>query len=1659
MAPIIMVCPLRIKTVVSLCLLCSLVLVLAGSSGSTFRGGSFCVTFSAAADDPSDAPAGDGDGDAVSGDAVRGWTALAFIATDNNLACGGRQNVENMLIGLSTNATNATDDGTSAAAGGDPSSSSAQFTVGAFIDETGYKPFTRQCPWSFPSSWILDGKPWEPSYSAKLVELAAERISEIATFPELDAAEADVLTTFIAAGFEYLGSDTDRRALWMSSHGNGWINFSLDWKCEKGQKFGKCEETMTFDNMNRAMVTGLSEKAPAPDENNAGELLSASSRPAPWPIPATTTTDDNDDDTTTTTALQAMEKVPSYPDSYVESKDRLSLLAFDACYMSTAEGISSFVRVADYVAVSMMTIPAQGQDYRAIFGYLSKNPTVSARDLGMTMVNTYTPYCDETEYGGPCTMVLVDASQWLVFEKVFKQLVLALTNAIDFKAFRAKFEQDVQSTQATPQADDDDDVNEEENASTTTASSSSCKCVGTNDGVNTAKYGADYGKSCSNWDQENCDAWWGPHGLGDWCCMSWCFVDAGSCPDAVPSLVAQGSELFYSFAACTDDADAKDDDDDCPYTSTDDETLNPLQYALQRVDAALVGISIAVQRSYVLQIPEGGFEANLVDLGSFLKELSQTRTSSIVDCCSEAAGKALSAYNDAVLVYAKRDDIPSSTTGVTIYFPRKLEAAQGSQVYESLDSSPLLALWRLFLTDVYFPAGEALAEQCAFNEQDTAKVRDRLTVAEKEAQDCACTGVNTGIDESVFGRGFGTSCAAWESQQLDEAGSSLLPLDLDKCNALWGPDAPRAGASVPLGGWCCQSWCYVSRECPSARLSSASPESLLFYSYSPTDCQSTPDEQCLGRYATSGEDTFEGTEEASSQEKELAEDDEDDDDDKNKIACPGFRLDQSGARLRLTDVTNSSAGEFIHDALKSAFCSTKDSSTEAAVKATQESCPCTGSNTGLDLDTLGTSYGTSCAPWDAGRCESLWGNTTELGNWCCQSWCYVDPLNCSPPGRAQATVAANKLLFYSYETCEDVTAEGADPAAAEQFAATCAFADSEVGAKFQSGIADTREECNALMESEPVTQWDLTADAQGGIPLRAYAWSGIRITGVNGSFATRDSATNPDAVSTFEPGESRVLFMIDRPAQVSFFGGAAGATLTQVEGKWSGAYLALYQTGTDPLQTASMASVTVDAGDDIRPVTIRIMYGPRCGAPLNEFVYGRLRMLLNATTLQQVTELKGKPVRPTLEVSHRRVDVEGLEEGAGYAAGFHGGDDDYVYDDSIFEEEEEGDEKEATERSGASDGFFIDVPRARGGAVLPYVLSVPDAHLDSFVQARNKVMRDASAKEGAGDPFQGDDNSQLFFPHTGYSRCHRWREDAPEFGLVPFTLELLGPMIRARSGGKQTIGEWTRVSPKFGEDGDATPSWSVSDEERKVLKVKAPHTFYRALQRSSENTTSEIVVEPELILTAFDQGGGASMATASRTPETGVVAASSALSERRDNPLALMVPIPCPVVLQGKFEGTFSIPGAPAGEVVSDGYVRTEVSEPGSAGSIFVGMLGKKREEEAGFPDGQSDACMTAWCASEASAEGRASGERVFGGYVATAYGACIKWERTETGPLRMSVAQSSSDGTGHTVLECPLSISDQRGEFGVNATLVAVGGQAPMQRWLCEVRGASSSS
>jgi len=95
----------------------------------------------------------------------------------------------------------------------------------------------------------------------------------------------------------------------------------------------------------------------------------------------------------------------------------------------------------------------------------------------------------------------------------------------------------------------------------------SCVCRDLNIGVNTTKYGENYGKWCSNWDEKSCRVWWDPPpppeplpwwdppeqqdiNPGSWCCQNWCYVEK-ECSGSLPSYLAE--DLFYSYHTCTDD--------------------------------------------------------------------------------------------------------------------------------------------------------------------------------------------------------------------------------------------------------------------------------------------------------------------------------------------------------------------------------------------------------------------------------------------------------------------------------------------------------------------------------------------------------------------------------------------------------------------------------------------------------------------------------------------------------------------------------------------------------------------------------------------------------------------------------------------------------------------------------------------------------------------------------------------------------------------------------------------------------------------------------------------------------------------------------------------------------------------------------------------------
>ena len=88
------------------------------------------------------------------------------------------------------------------------------------------------------------------------------------------------------------------------------------------------------------------------------------------------------------------------------------------------------------------------------------------------------------------------------------------------------------------------------------------------------------------------------------------------------------------------------------------------------------------------------------------------------------------------------------------------------------------------------------------------------------------------------------------------------------------------------------------------------------------------------------------------------------------------------------------------------------SGAHSAVVMESTGCECLG--VGLDTEGFPDTYGERCAAHDILEGGTMWP-TTDLGEWNCQSWCYVDPETCAsalPSGKSSS-------LFYSYEACAD----------------------------------------------------------------------------------------------------------------------------------------------------------------------------------------------------------------------------------------------------------------------------------------------------------------------------------------------------------------------------------------------------------------------------------------------------------------------------------------------------------------------------------------------------------------------------------------------------------------------------------------------------------------
>lgn len=368
----------------------------------------------------------------------------------------------------------------------------------------------------------------------------------------------------------------------------------------------------------------------------------------------------------------------------------------------------------------------------------------------------------------------------------------------------------------------------------------------------------------------------------------------------------------------------------------------------------------------------------------------------------------------------------------TLYFPGKT-LYYSYQVCGSLDAFTAQACMKK-------DDENACADPCAWNQ---GQCQNKL---------CQCTGENEGIDTKKLGKKYGESCAAWDQSGCEK----------------W-----KDGGSS-LGLWCCKQWCYVPDSCPSAEKSAAAKG--LHYSY--YACPDVPEEitrcpwkepidfhgdplpltsqaskaleklpkKCscvsndLETETVNGKEMIvhkDGSkfpanygESCQAWESESAackgkayppaycpepwcyvDADCETADAKKSLYFPGTELTYSYQTCGGVDAFTAQACFAKNETDCQDPCAWNTDSGKALCQ--NKLCQCTGINTGVDVEEFGEGYGNSCMAHDQESCEN-WGDESELGLWCCKSWCYVDE---SCPSAKPSS--AGQGLYYSYYACPD----------------------------------------------------------------------------------------------------------------------------------------------------------------------------------------------------------------------------------------------------------------------------------------------------------------------------------------------------------------------------------------------------------------------------------------------------------------------------------------------------------------------------------------------------------------------------------------------------------------------------------------------------------------
>eukprot|EP00931_Biecheleriopsis_adriatica_P080838 TRINITY_DN5417_c0_g3_i1.p1 TRINITY_DN5417_c0_g3~~TRINITY_DN5417_c0_g3_i1.p1 ORF type:complete len:915 (-),score=121.55 TRINITY_DN5417_c0_g3_i1:108-2852(-) len=404
-----------------------------------------------------------------------------------------------------------------------------------------------------------------------------------------------------------------------------------------------------------------------------------------------------------------------------------------------------------------------------------------------------------------------------------------------------------------------------------------------------SEYGANYGLSCDAWDEIKCDKWWGKDAVGPWCCQNWCY-SSKDCPDAFESQLLPGT--YYSYKACKGTAVSAT----CSWTSVA-KSKDPCEcknkvasfnaaMKAKGFDTVMYGSKCSPWDS-ILSTCENFYRPDQVDTW----------------CCAswcyveKECPTAIASVNDGVELYWSDNvciDDPKLMSQCK-YKPQPNITAKTLGSCECLNETmpeALLPKWTLMPSGAADGVPSDYGSLCA--PHDAYECNNIYPNAADHSMWCCmswcwvsaeCPGAVESTlwpghyrseagcemdDEIVSGCPFDRTsceCANPPNQSEMEAklgvtkaadfpadyGSSCKAWDADGCKRVWGSDADSNWDSTSHD-WCCDSWCYVSIDCPIAQNSWLTDLGLKYY-FSYTTCdddtslnyQEPPVDNCAAR--------------------------------------------------------------------------------------------------------------------------------------------------------------------------------------------------------------------------------------------------------------------------------------------------------------------------------------------------------------------------------------------------------------------------------------------------------------------------------------------------------------------------------------------------------------------------------------------------------------------------------------------------------------------------------------------------------------------------------------------------------------------------------------------------------------------------------------------